>query len=77
MDKQELMHERKRALKVFKEDLEKNWDKLVEEAKKSLGDDEENYITYRLALLIFALRRMPPANHSDFKYFKKEIRYYI
>jgi len=34
MDKQELMHERKRALKVFKEDLEKDWDKLVEEAKR-------------------------------------------
>ena len=68
---------RKLALRIFSEDLEKEWDELIKEAKNSLNNEEENFITYRMALLIFALKRMPPSHNPFFKKFKKEIKYYI
>ena len=71
------MNDREFGLKVFQEDLKKEWDKLINEAKKSLDNEEESFITYRMALLIFALKRMPPPHNPFFKKFKKEIKYYI
>jgi len=67
---------RKLALRTFSKDLEKEWHELIKEAKNSLDDEEENFITYRMALLIFALKRMPHFQ-PYFKKFKKEIKYYI
>ncbi|MCD6125282.1 hypothetical protein J7J62_08960 [bacterium] len=64
------------ALRIFTEDLKKEWDELVKEAKNSLDSEEEDFITYRMALLIFALRRIP--NFQPYlRKFRKEIKYYI
>jgi len=71
------LFEREYGLKVFIKDLKNEWNELIEEAKKNLDTDEEHFITFRMALLIFALRRMPPSHSPFFKKFKKEIKYYI
>lgn len=71
------MADREEALKFFQNELEKEWDKWVEEAKKSLNQEEEDYIVYRLALLMFTLRRIPPVHNPQFKTFRKEIKYFI
>jgi len=71
------LFEREYGLKVSIKDLKNEWNELIEEAKKNLDTDEEHFITFRMALLIFALKRMPPSHSPFFKKFKKEIKYYI
>jgi len=68
---------RKEALETFLRALEREWDSLVEEAKESLSDveDEENYIVFRLALLLFALKHVPPPHHYAYRVFKRESKY--
>ena len=61
------------------EQLKKDWDKLVEEAQKTLGYEKDKYdfIVFRMALLLFALKKIPPNIHWAYKKFKKQIKYYV
>jgi len=61
------------------EQLKKDWDKLTEEAQKILGYEKNkyDYIVFRMALLLFALKRIPPSTHWAYRDFKKQMKYYI
>jgi len=75
----ELKISKEEGLKEWIEQLKENWDKLVEEAREDLGYEKGQYdfILFRLALLYFALRRIPPATHWAYRSFKKAIKYFI
>jgi len=65
------------ALEFFIEELRQSWDEVVEEAKRDLYEEDENYITYRYALLLFALKRAPNPDSRLAKPFKELIRCYL
>ena len=69
-----MREERREAVKFFIDSLQKEWDSLVEEAKKDVGTEDEDYIVYRYALLLFAAKHTPPPNSKYFKPFKKLLK---
>jgi len=75
--KRERMIKRKDALRFFIEELSQSWEDLVEEAKRDLDTEDENYIIYRYALLLFALNRAPNSDSRFAKPFKELIRCYL
>ena len=71
------MVEREYGLKEWQRQLEEEWDKLTEEAKKDLETEEENFFVFRYALLKFALDRAIPPWHPLHKKFSKLVKFYF
>ena len=74
-----MIAERERALRFLIDELEQSWDTLVEEAKRDLNHDdgEENNITYRYAVLLFAIKKAPQAPSHYAKPFRQLVRAYL
>lgn len=68
--------EERNALENIIRDLRSEWDNLCNYMKKYYPD-MEGYALYHLALLKFALKKMPPRRSELFKPFKKEIKNHL